>query len=179
MKWLLKMGQTWLPRSMYKARRRLELYSGGIAAVLTDDRAPPLRPGLWRPRRSAHGLLLLSYDFRAGCCGCWWLVAKSCLTLLRSNGRQPARLLCPWDFPGKNTGVGCHFLVQGIFSTQGLNLHLLHWQAGYQWAIGEALHLLWVDFQSPSCHPGLGACLPFLALYLDPKGCTPNLPREG
>ena len=36
-----------------------------------------------------------------------------------------------WDFPGKNTGVGCHFLLQGIFPTQGLNLillGLLHWQ---------------------------------------------------
>ena len=44
-------------------------------------------------------------------------------------GQQPARLLCPWDSPGKNTGVGCHFLLQGIFLTQGLNLHLLHWQA--------------------------------------------------
>ena len=31
--------------------------------------------------------------------------------------------------PGKNTGVGCHFLLQGIFPTQGLNPHLLHWQA--------------------------------------------------
>ena len=39
---------------------------------------------------------------------------------------------CPWDFPGKNTGVSCHFLLQGIFPTQGSNprlLHLLHWQA--------------------------------------------------
>ena len=34
-------------------------------------------------------------------------------------------LLCPWDFPGKNTGVGCHFLLQGIFLTQGSKLHLL------------------------------------------------------
>ena len=31
--------------------------------------------------------------------------------------RKPTRLLCPWDFPGKNTGVGCHFLLQGIFLT--------------------------------------------------------------
>ena len=38
-----------------------------------------------------------------------------------------ARLLCPWNFPGKNTGVGCHFLLQGIFLTQGLNLGLLHY----------------------------------------------------
>ena len=37
-----------------------------------------------------------------------------------------------WDFPGKNTGVSCHFLLQGIFLTQGFNpriLHLLHCQA--------------------------------------------------
>ena len=38
------------------------------------------------------------------------------------------RLLCPWGFPGKTTGVGCHFLLQGIFVTSWLNLHLLHWQ---------------------------------------------------
>ena len=36
--------------------------------------------------------------------------------------------LCSWDFPGKNTGVGCHFLLQGIFLTQGPNTCLLHWQ---------------------------------------------------
>ena len=42
------------------------------------------------------------------------------------------RLLCPWNFPDKNTGMGCQFLLQGIFLTQGLNpclLCLLHWQA--------------------------------------------------
>ena len=45
---------------------------------------------------------------------------------------QPARLLCPWDFPGKNIGVGSHFFLQRIVLTQGLNpslLHLQHWQA--------------------------------------------------
>ena len=36
------------------------------------------------------------------------------------------RLLCPWDFLGKSTGVGCHFLLQGIFLIQGANPHLLH-----------------------------------------------------
>ena len=36
-------------------------------------------------------------------------------------GLQPVRLLWPWDFPGKNTRVGCHFLLQGIFPNQGLN----------------------------------------------------------
>ena len=43
----------------------------------------------------------------------------------------PARLLCPWDSPGQNTGVDCHFLIQGIFPTQGSNLSLLHWQADF------------------------------------------------
>ena len=50
---------------------------------------------------------------------------------LQCCGLQPARLLFSWDSPGKNTGVGCHFFLQGIFLTQGLNLHLLflsHWQ---------------------------------------------------
>ena len=56
---------------------------------------------------------------RALCC-CF--VAKSCPTLLWSHGLQPARLLCPWDFPGKNTGMSCHFLLQGIFLTRDQTL---------------------------------------------------------
>ena len=47
----------------------------------------------------------------------------------RPHGLQPTRLLCPWDSPGKHTGVGCHFLLQGIFPTQRSNLHLLPWWA--------------------------------------------------
>ena len=56
----------------------------------------------------------------------------SCVLLFVTHGLQPTRLLCPWDFPDKNTGVACHFLLQGIFPTQGSNLcflSLLHWQA--------------------------------------------------
>ena len=45
---------------------------------------------------------------------------------LRSHGLYPTRLLRPWDFPGKSTGMGCHFLLQGIFPTQGSNPGLLH-----------------------------------------------------
>ena len=51
-------------------------------------------------------------------------VAYSCPILC-----DPARLLCPWGSPGKNTGVGCHSLLQGIFQIQGSNpclLCLLH-----------------------------------------------------
>ena len=52
----------------------------------------------------------------------------------------PTRLLCPWDSPGKNTGVGCHALLQGIFPTQGSNLRLLHWM----WIL-----YLWATWESP------------------------------
>ena len=45
---------------------------------------------------------------------------------LRPLGLQPARLLGPWDSPGKDTGVGCHALLQGSFPTQGSNPGLLH-----------------------------------------------------
>ena len=60
---------------------------------------------------------------------------------LQHHGLQPARILCPWDLPGKNTGVGCHFLLQRIFPTQGSNLcllQLLHCrQSLYQEATGK------------------------------------------
>ena len=65
---------------------------------------------------------------RLYCC----LAAKSCLTLLGHHGLEPLRRHHPWNFPGMNTRVGCHFLLQGIFPTQGLNprlLCLLHGQA--------------------------------------------------
>ena len=51
-------------------------------------------------------------------------VTQSCLTLC--DPMEPTRLLHPWDFPGKSTGVGCHFLPQGIFLTQGSNPDLPH-----------------------------------------------------
>ena len=50
------------------------------------------------------------------------------------------RLLHSWDFPGKSTGVGCHFLLQGIFLTQGLILGLLH--------CGQTLYHLKVEEKS-------------------------------
>ena len=53
------------------------------------------------------------------------LVAQSCPTLC-NPGLQPARLLCPWNSPGKNTRVGSHGLLHGIFLTQRSNPGLLH-----------------------------------------------------
>ena len=45
---------------------------------------------------------------------------------LQPSGLQPATFICPWNSPGKNTGVGSHSLLQEMFLTQVLNLSLLH-----------------------------------------------------
>ena len=45
---------------------------------------------------------------------------------LQPHGLYPTRLLCPWDFPGNSPGEDFHFLLQGIFPTQGSNLGLPH-----------------------------------------------------
>ena len=57
-------------------------------------------------------------------------VYSMCVKLLQLcptlyNPKEPTRLLCPLDSPGKNTGVGCHALLQGIFLTEGLNRRFL------------------------------------------------------
>ena len=114
-------------------------------------------PSLWKP--AFHGGLCLRSPFRQAAhllaapvplsgglqsslllppdhCFCSFFIERSpCSVLsnsLRPRGLQPTRLLCPWDSPGMNTGVGCHSVLQGIFPTQGSNpglLQLLRWQA--------------------------------------------------
>ena len=60
-------------------------------------------------------------------CACSVLCTYSIVShSLQPRGLQPTRLLCPWDSPGRNAGVGCQFLLQGIFPTQGSNPCLLH-----------------------------------------------------
>ena len=54
------------------------------------------------------------------------LVAKLCPTLV-TRGLRPSRLLCPWDFPGKNAGLGCRLIYfPGDFPGPVISLHLLH-----------------------------------------------------
>ena len=69
--------------------------------------------------------------------GNWKIIRQFSHSVMSSSlwphGLWPAKLLCPWDSSGKNTGVGCYTLLQGIFPTQGWNpglLHLLHWRVG-------------------------------------------------
>ena len=83
---------------------------------------------------------------------------ESCLVVF--NSLQPNGLDSPWNSPGQNNGVGSHFLLQGIFLTQGSNLGLLHcWQilyhlsyerspgSQYSWVLMRALFLAcrWTD----------------------------------
>ena len=90
------------------------------------------------------------------------------------------RLLCPKAFSGKNTGVGCYFLLQQIFPTQGLNPRLMHWQAdslpsepcGKPWSwishsISDTPHR--VNWPSP-------AWCPLKCLFLAPATCMGLVP---
>ena len=79
-------------------------------------------PGI-EPGSSALHMCVCTYIWF--CC----LVAELYPTLLQPHGLYPFRFFCSWDFPGKNIGVGCYFLPQGIFLSQGSNLCCLHWQA--------------------------------------------------
>ena len=123
------------------------------------------------------------------CC----LVTKSCIILLRPHRLQPAKLFCPLYFPDKNTGVGCHFLLQGIFTTQRSNLHFLHCHMGslplslpgkqeaqcYQdhtelWYLSLNFPLL-TNILSP--HPSLSLCVhPFCHIHVICRECLFSRP---
>ena len=85
---------------------------------------------------------------------------------LQPHQLQPGRLLCPWNSLGKNTGVGCHSLLQGIFPTQGSNLGFLHFrQIRYHLSHQE----------SPMCCIVLVIILPLLAKALNPLDLSYSL----
>ena len=91
------------------APRRLE-DKGGAAVALAE------RADLAAPRRAlgARPSLREPVGERAGPILC--------------DPMEPARLLCPWDFAGKNTEMGCHLFLQGTFPTQGSNPCLRHYR---------------------------------------------------
>ena len=101
------------------------------------------------------------------CCAVLCLVSQSCPTLCNPMHCKPTRLLSPWNFPGKNPGVGCHFFLQGIFLSQGLNPGLLHHK--------QILYHL-----SPQGSPSLDVNLSKLREIV--KGsfacCSPQCPKE-
>ena len=85
---------------------------------------------LVQPKKKKHNLCSHK-NLHMNVCTCACSVASVVLGSVQDYRLQPARLLCAWDSPGKNTGVGCHALHQGIFPTQGSNprcLHLLYYR---------------------------------------------------
>ena len=115
-----------------------------------------------------------------------------------SNSLQPRglRLLCLYNFSGKNTGVVCHFLLQGVFLTQGSNPHLLcllHWQAdslplshlrsSQDREVSENLsfvsdslqpHGLYSPWNSPGQNTGVGSCSLLQGIF-PTQGLNPDL----
>ena len=69
--------------------------------------------------------VLFVLNLNEGCC-CAVLSCSVVSDSFRPSGLYPTRLLCSWNSSGKNTGVVCHALLQGIFPTQGLNPGLPH-----------------------------------------------------
>ena len=91
-----------------------------------------------------HYLFLSMYVLMLSCS----VVSNS----LQPHGLQPIRLLCPRYFPGKSTGVGCHFFLQGIFLIQRSNPCLLvscisciGRQIFHCWAIGKTCVYVYLD----------------------------------
>ena len=96
---------------------------------------------------------------------------------------QPIRLLCPWDYPGKNIGMGCYFLLQGIFLTWGWNLHLLCLLPGRWFLYLLSLPFIPIISQRAGLHKALflhSWCLLLLIIYvqrplsLDADNCMCN-----
>ena len=102
------------------------------------------------------------------------LEKKSESRSVMSNFLQPHGLYSPWNSPGQNTGLSCHFLLQGIFPTQGSHPGLPH----CRWILYQLSHkgspriLEWVAYPSPADLPNPGIELGSPALHVD------SLPTE-
>ena len=102
-----------------------------LPALLQHSGLSPVRCCIWTFGGISEMVFMLGstecYGLACVCaCVCECVTCSVMPNSLWPHWLQPARLLCPWNSPGKNTGVGCHCLLQGIFLTQGLNLGLLH-----------------------------------------------------
>ena len=97
---------------------------------------------------------------------------------LRPHELQPARFLCPWNFPGKNTGAVCHFLTQGIFPTQRSNLVSLVSPAlaGRFFTTLPPGKYWWIALLFNKIHPSNGTCgknqQKFILLYFQTYNIT-------
>ena len=151
--------ESWYVRDRCWLEKKSLLYSGGQQPGKKSDSSPRTEPQLQirgqellkrrhkREGRTARrraqspqtGLLKTVMQRSDQChldCFKHAHVCSAVSDSLQPHGLWPARLLCPWNFPGKNTGAGCHFLLQGICAPQGLNWS--HLQILYHWVSWEA-----------------------------------------
>ena len=120
-----------------KSAKAVKPFSQYIHSYFISSHISLSRTLFWFPLPCSRTFLIISDpgDNTECVCVCVCVCAHVCLVMsvsLWPHGLQSARLCSSWNFPGKNTGVGCHFFLQGIFLIQGLNPHLLHllnWQA--------------------------------------------------
>ena len=115
----------------------LHLYSLGISSstmVLNTIHVPMVLQCIYlAPNSPITTRAVYSTVYLTSALGCCFFVCSVMSDSLWPHGLLSTRLLCPSIFPSKNTGLGCHFILQGIFPTQGLNsclLCLLYWQVG-------------------------------------------------
>ena len=92
-----------------------------------------ITPALWRC------MLIHAYNFHLNPTHICMNTCSVMPNSLQPLELLPIRLLCPWDFPGKNTEVGCHFLLQMIFLIQGSNPHFQH-LLHYRWILYHWAH---------------------------------------
>ena len=95
----------------------------------------------------------------------WKAVTQSYFNSLQPHELQPTKLLCPWDFPGKNTGVGLPFPSPGNFPTQGSNPGLLHCR-----------QILWLLSHQEMPGPILGALAKLYITLTIPHKTASNIP---
>ena len=111
----------------------------------------------WRDKTELWRNLLLIM----GCCCC--SVASVVSNSVRPHRRQPTRLSRPWDSPGKNTGVGCHFLLQCMKVksesevAQSFRLFVTPWTEARQAppSMGFSRQEYWSEVPLPSPYNGL------------------------
>ena len=118
----------------FKPSQTLELGSQNTTLLCSSDRFLNKHSRMYTskgilPTPNSHSCIVMLVFFFFFDMYTLLCVSVSCSVLpysLRPHGLQTARLLCPWNFPAKNTRVSSHCLLQEIFPTQGLNLGLLH-----------------------------------------------------
>ena len=133
----LVLGKCMVPSCGEQVPRSAHLYPGGLSPSPPPNPVPasesdPLEPSQLLVQQGSPGLggphLAFCTPASPGTI-CVCSVTSVLSNFFPPHGLQPARLLCPWDSPGKNTGAGCPALLQGIFLTQGLNPCLMHYLA--------------------------------------------------